>query len=50
MSQHQRQLSQYFIRVYYLVIKDYFVEKNKKIEDIDDMEFICRQLSVIWDE
>ena len=31
------------------VIREYFIENNKEIENIEDLEFICRQLSVIWE-
>ena len=31
------------------VLRQYFINKTKEIEDIHDLEFICRQISVIWE-
>jgi len=30
------------------VLRDYFIENTKEIENVPDLEFICRQLSNIW--
>ncbi|NVM46146.1 MAG: hypothetical protein HWN79_14615 [Candidatus Lokiarchaeota archaeon] len=32
------------------VLRQYFINKTKEIEDIQDLEFICRQISVIWED
>jgi hypothetical protein len=31
------------------VLRDYFIENEKEIENLQDLEFICRQISVIWE-
>jgi hypothetical protein len=34
----------------YEVIREYFITNNKEIKHNEDLDFVCRQLSVIWDE
>ena len=32
------------------VLKEYFINNSKGIENLQDLEFICRQISVTWEE
>jgi len=34
----------------YEVLRGYFIENNKEIENLQDLEFICRQISDIWED
>jgi hypothetical protein len=34
----------------YEILRDYFIENTPEIEDIQDLEFICRQLSMFWED
>jgi hypothetical protein len=31
------------------ILRDYFIENEKEIENLEDLEFICRQLSIFWE-
>ncbi|MCK5317814.1 MAG: hypothetical protein KAJ55_07855, partial [Anaerolineales bacterium] len=33
----------------YEIIRDYFIANAKEIENIQDLEFVCQQISVFWE-
>ncbi len=34
----------------YEVLRDFFIKNTKEIKNVQDLEFICKQISVIWED